>query len=118
MKTVELSGALLALWVARASGQAAWLHNGVCRLGSEFGPSVRPRYQPHEDWAQGGPLLDKFDVTFVRCAGWPDGKSCIYADAGLDLNRYRECGPDRLTAMCRAIVGSVYGDIVPNEVAA
>lgn len=66
-------------------------------------------------WAQGGPLIDKYLIEIERprkgehvgqWSAWMDGdNACGY-------------GETALIATMRALVASVYGDSVPDEVAA
>lgn len=60
-------------------------------------------YSPSTEWSQGGPLIQKYRILFD--------------EAGADLCAWGvgigdACGPDHLTAACRAIVASKLGDIV------
>jgi hypothetical protein len=122
MRVSELSGALLAEWVARANGWKVerdgddeeaglicWDGNGEPFSFGELG------YRPDLNWAQGGPLLDKFDVAFLR--GAATGEICAFIGpvGPSEFDEDWMTGPDRLIAAGRAIVASVYGDTVPDE---
>ena len=117
----ELTGADLALWVARAARlEGAEIAHGHCRVGAK-GTSQRRDFAPHEDWAQGGPLIDQFDVMFEVAAEVYDASYYAYLE-GVDSTADRpfpigQYGKTRLVAASRAIVESVYGDTVPDEVA-
>ena len=109
-----LAGADLALWAARA----AKLNNpriafDICRIGP-FSDLARD-FCPHEDWADGGPLIEQHLIAIAKGAnqicfpGW-------HAKVGL-VNVYdpitgRQFGPTPLVAAMRALVWSVYGDSV------
>lgn len=104
-----LAGAELALWVARAQKLEASIGNdGLCYL-VPYGP-MAPAYAPHEDWAQGGLLIDKYLIEVERprkgehvgqWSAWMDGdNACGY-------------GETALIAAMRALVASVYGAKVP-----
>lgn len=72
------------------------------------------------DWAQGGPLLDKYDIALN--GGLADGERVIYATlrAVSDNSPFATAaGPTRLIAVCRAIVAAKLGDVVqvPAELA-
>lgn len=114
MKTSELTGALLDLWVARAEGQKVFAYrtpDGVLdHLVTAHMSFGNGKYAPSTDWAQGGPIIDrekialKFDAT-----SWDaqtQGDDWIYA------------APTSLVAAMRAYVASKFGDTVPDEVAA
>lgn len=139
MRVSELSGAALDRQVAnideRCNGLTwEWRENhwaGVCDDGvaviiTDAGPRAKLRlcrlygcdeYKPSRSWSHGGPLLDKYDIMFDR---FPDDKNTILASCGphsaLDVGEWQR-GQGRLQAACRAIVASVYGDSVPDEVA-
>lgn len=106
----ELTGADLALWVARAARlEGAEIAHGHCRIGAK-GTSQRRDFAPHEDWAQGGPLLEAYAIGFepISDAEW-------LAEDHITLRSGR--GQTPLIAAMRALVASVYGDTVPDEVA-
>ncbi|MDP9528520.1 phage protein NinX family protein [Pseudomonas protegens] len=67
-------------------------------------------YSPSTDWAQGGPLIDKFEVEILRAG------SAIHAKRYGMTNSAGD-GETTLIAACRAIVASVHGDTVsvPKE---
>lgn len=119
-----LAGADLALWVARAVGVDAILDGqGYCvtYYGVDHDGHIGGRnYSPHEHWSDGGPLIEKHTIAIAKGAnqicfpGW-------HAKVGL-VNAYdpitgRQFGPTPLVAAMRALVWSVYGDDVPDEVA-
>lgn len=75
-------------------------------------------YRPSTDWAQGGPLIDSYQVALVPEAN--DGEvgtessdrwiAEIYYDGG---EHYATGADDSaLIAICRAVVGSKLGDVV------
>lgn len=124
MMTAELTGADLARWVARSLKFSLRQTNGFggkTIIVEQFpavvgyiGGDYTPQFAPHEDWAQGGPLIEKHRIeigtptetgTFAGVWtantewGWPDGLR----------------GQTPLIAAMRAIVASVYGDTVPDE---
>lgn len=82
--------------------------------------SVQACYSPSTDWADGGPLIDKYqlDLTFER-------KGLMYAyqcqDDGLPIivteDVFGSYGPTHLIAVCRAIVNATLGETVsiPSE---
>ncbi|MBY0241834.1 MAG: DUF2591 domain-containing protein [Burkholderiaceae bacterium] len=118
MKTAELTGATLALWVARAKGLSeAEMAHGVCRVG-EKGTGERRDFEPHEDWAQGGPLLDECRMHVAPPAPDLDGDNWTADLLSKHHRRYiTASGPTSLVAICRGYVASTYGDTVPDEVA-
>jgi hypothetical protein len=104
----ELTGADLALWAARAA-ELEWprIALDICRVGPLFAPID---FAPHEDWAQGGPLLEAYAIGFepISDAEW-------LAEDHITLRSGR--GPTPLIAAMRALVASIYGDTVPDEAA-
>lgn len=121
MKTSELSGAELALWVAKAEGHiisgncsSRWVNdqhgNLLGYLGSDYVP---PLFAPHKDWSQGGPLIEKHKISIVPasslryCGQWEasirvDSSDAVYA-------------PTPLIAAMRSLVAFFYGNEVPDE---
>ncbi len=85
-------------------------------------------WRPDTDWSQGGPLIDKFDVEFLRFGEkgfyerdpqW-NQKPCIGAVIRLTPGctyaeiHIEQCmtGDTRLMAGCRAIVAAKFGETV------
>ncbi|WP_195763439.1 phage protein NinX family protein [Duganella guangzhouensis] len=130
----ELTGTDLALWVARAQklnvvrdgdqSNGLWIvyfPNGFCSSFGEHG------YRPDLNWEHGGPLIEKYEIGFGilqgiapkdetdivrwRCCGW-HARVLAGADGGP-----RKEGATPLIAAMRALVASVYGKNVPDEVA-
>lgn len=66
------------------------------------------RFNPWEDWAVGGPLIDKHNGAAQHIPGLPEDIRCAGgpADAGW---RY---GPTALVAFCRGLVNHKLGDTV------
>lgn len=108
MKTSELQGAQLDYWVARAEGvPAEKLEISEGAVWSES-PSGLWGELCYQDWAQGGPLIDKygFDLSL------DEGNGAWCAASG---NTPRPAmGSTPLQAVCRAVVRAVFGDEVPN----
>ena len=109
--------------MARAIGiHAALDSNGHCatHIGRDHDGFLRGRdYSPHEHWSDGGPLVEQHYIAIAKGAnqicfpGW-------HAKVGLvnayDTNTGRQFGPTPLVAAMRALVWSVYGDNLPDEV--
>nr|WP_282103255.1 phage protein NinX family protein [Pseudomonas sp. PNPG3] len=148
VKTAELSGLALDWAVGIADGRELELPNAVrkrtcvvwCdpfvikREGHpDFHDKTRRHWKPSTDWADGGPLVEAYDVELVRFgdeAGYlkdpewnqkpcvvayiqrnhADGEACFDIDSGLQ-------GETRLIAACRAIVRAKLGNTVqvPRE---
>lgn len=127
-KVSELSGAHLALWVARAlkleeprleedlvKKQPACVYVHHEEPGDD---GWWTEFRPHEDWAQGGPIIEREGGSLFRCnenepfwiASWWFEKDGL----GRPL---QFTGPTALVAAMRAYVASVYGAEVPDEVA-
>jgi hypothetical protein len=106
VKTAELAGFALNWFVAIAV-------RGEDRMPSPAQFKMWNDYHPSTDWAQGGPLLDMFDIAIN--GGVASGERVIYAtlravDDGDPLST--ATGPTRLVAACRAIVRNDLGDVV------
>lgn len=126
--TANLTGAQLALWVARAANLRIATHhridgvtihsvlNETGRLAGYVGGEHTPRWVPHEDWAQGGPLIDRKRITVCDCGGrWAARVGEMWSSDFFPEEVGASIGPDALIAAMRALVYSVYGDMVPDE---
>ena len=70
-------------------------------------------YSPSTNWAQGGPLLDKYDVALN--GGVAESERVIYAtcrDVAKEQPYATAIGDTRLTAACRSIVSAKLGKVV------
>lgn len=103
MKTSELTGILLAEWVARALGYvgADSVPSELCGREQIDDDSYRKEWVPHEDWAQGGPIIEREQISIE----W--NGECFAG--GLMW------GETPLIAAMRAYVASKYGDTVPDD---
>lgn len=145
-KVSELSGAHLALWVARilkleepqleedlVKKQPACVYVRHEEPGDD---GWWTEFAPHEDWAQGGPILAQLIATSNwQIEPWNDEHGIApgcnvyvtnYATAydpqeeaigGHTMPLLDFLAPDVLTAVCRAFVAHHYGAEVPDEVA-
>ena len=117
----ELTGANLALWVAHALElDDACIAFDICRVGKRCTPQ-RIDFAPHEDWAQGGPLIDQFDVMFEVAADVYGASYYAYLEGVASTSEkpfpIGQYGETRLISACRAMVEFIYGNTVPDEVA-
>ena len=118
-RVADLAGANLALWVCRAEGNhhaATEVIDGELRCYRNNSVTAQAPYRPHADWAQGGPIIEKYDIDTRKAS---DGG--YFAEAWIDhadgnSSYGRQFGPTRLIASMRAIVASVFGETV-GEVA-
>lgn len=124
----ELTGADLALWVARASGLNAEVRSYEMADGRHYYCNVRTLtrnypFSPHEDWAQAGPLIVSHEIAVAPIQGresaarqWKlrrwNARMMKGGRDGLEME-----GATALVAAMRALVASVYGGTVPDEVA-
>ena len=73
-------------------------------------------WNPSTDWAQGGPLIEKYAVKVEH---FPGETIASKANARVAMNRtaYWKSGPAPLVALCRAIVAANLGELVsvPEE---
>jgi len=121
VKTSELIGAALDWAVGYAVrsnhlGAGAWSGSREAWLADW---SVQACYSPSTEWADGGPLIDKYqlDLTFER-VGLVYSYPC--QDDGLPIIKgevYGSFGATHLIAACRAIVLDKLGETIsiPSE---
>ena len=117
MKVSELLGGLLDYWVARAVDIDGAKLELVASGGGQYCTIDRGSivFDPSSNWAQGGPLMDKFHVSlhyFVSRKIW---KAVIDIDAsnGVKTEEFGECA---LLALCRAVVAWKFGEEVDEVV--
>lgn len=121
MKTSELTGALLDLWVARAmklepiSGEP----EGLFYWKEKEGWDCSGWWCASTDWRQGGPIIERerIDVTPLsrhELIGDLAGKwmACIHC---APVRPRTQFGDTPLIAAMRVYVASVYGDAVPDQ---
>lgn len=112
MKVAELSGSILSYWVARALGAPA---DELLFPRDKQGKRIlwrteslkcwEPRYAT--DWAQCGPLIEKFDMDIFQAGGnW-------YASTRGNRDA-PGCSLILQEAICRAVVRAKFGDEVPE----
>lgn len=118
VKTADLQGWQLAWAVAVAEELDPYLvgpHYGnpwrVFRIQHGEALKWERLYNPHEDWALGGPLIGKYRVGFGLYSDY------VFAVTGLDDLPGDANGSTHLVAACRAIVAAKLGDTVqvPKE---
>lgn len=91
--------------------------NGAFYIERENGPDSGGfhRFDPANDWAQGGPLVERERITLdlYESGEW---LAQIWGDSITDSD-FEECGPTPLIAVCRCYVASKMGDVVevPEE---
>jgi len=137
----ELTGADLALWVARAEKMITEWVGAPANVWIVREPDLRGligyidgdthnQYSPHEDWAQGGPIIERANISLhpptspVHRCGGPNagpGQSGVWAACTWTrgTNGKRSFGTDDhspLVAAMRCYVRYVFGDAVPDEV--
>lgn len=122
----DLAGAVLALWVARALGYESSSSVPECLCGTWYAGESDGginEWAPHEDWAQSGPLIDRHHIETAPT--YADDGICVKGWVAMMFNNTAnphppivEHGRTALIAAMRALVASVYGDTVPDEVAA
>lgn len=128
VSAADLEGAALDWAVAIIEGYDVVVHGvgtyrhdkrgGIhcCKYGCTFGARSTTHdvtaYSPSEDWSQGGPLIDRFDVGFIRF-----GNSIVATTDSSDFDYSgflggEMHGPNRLISAMRAIVAAELGDTV------
>ena len=121
IKTAELSGAALNWAVIRCRcpiGAAYWLEKHVdnCMYGND-----RPIEKPSTDWAQGGPIIEREDISITR--NWlSDEEECQWTAlcSGLNYRSWQDTkayGSTPLIAAMRCYVALKLGNKVdvPDE---
>jgi hypothetical protein len=116
MKVSDLEGALLDYWVAKAAGLHPipneprgffyWIDDGAACSGW---------WSPSTIWSQGGPLIEREQITIIDCAiKWV---AMVRQTWGWDgpWSKFEAAGPTPLVAAMRAYVASKYGEEVPDE---
>lgn len=128
-RVADLTGAELAFWVARALGCTITHASGFGGSTQviELGPKLlgyidgdfSPQFAPHEDWAQGGPIIERERIDIdqnpartlpVRCHAIMDN-----ADHTALNRRVDAWGPTPLIAAMRALVASKFGETVTDQ---
>jgi len=130
VKTADLAGEALGWAVGKAEGLNLELvppqYGNPWRVFARYqGQAIEhtKRYNPWEDWALGGPLIDKHHVqTSFNGSGFsrsPTGEYwCAYVCKPTGQQELPSGGgPNALTATCRAIAQAKLGDTVqvPKE---
>lgn len=120
VKTANLTGEALGWAVGKAEGLDLQLappgYNGVpWRVFARYqGQAIEhtKRYNPWEDWALGGPLIDKYEADFQWAR---PGMLMAVVSVGQSVGAAR--AETRLLAAGRAIVSAALGDTVqvPKE---
>lgn len=122
VKTADLAGEALGWAVGKAEGVDLQLappgYNGVpWRVFARYqGQAIEhtKRFNPWEDWAVGGPLIEKRMVS-LHC---PQSTDDVWAGWVItDKGEFCQAGDSALIAACRAIVAAKLGDTVqvPKE---
>ena len=115
-KVSELNGTELAYWVAMAQGWKKDADRFVSADHCTFCGCIYD-YQPQENWAQCGLLIEKFGIVIDW--HWLDNESREWS-ASLPITDtckwQASVSMDLKTAICRCVVASVYGEFVPSDV--
>ena len=125
VKTTELTGIALDYAVALASGATAFqsddirwfftLHGDTYVLSSGWGGMS---YQPSDNWAQGGPIIEQEGIT-LRVNAHISSHWVAFIDfGGSNCNiKARQSGPTPLIAAMRCVVAHKLGEEVeiPEE---
>lgn len=122
VKTADLAGEALGWAVGKAEGLDLQLtppgYNGVpWRVFARYqGQAIEhtKRFNPWEDWAVGGPLIEKRMVS-LHC---PQSTDDVWAGWVItDKGEFCQAGDSAPIAACRAIVSAALGDTVqvPKE---
>ncbi|UVL02107.1 DUF2591 domain-containing protein [Pseudomonas sp. B21-047] len=121
VKTVDLAGEALGWAVGKAEGLDVFLappeYGNPWRVFARYRATVTEhtkRFNPWEDWALGGPLIEKHMVS-PHC---PQSTDDVWASWVItNKGEFCQAGDNALIATCRAIVAAKLGDTVqvPKE---
>lgn len=120
VKTSELVGQVLDWAVAQVEGVPCYTCPNSPQktqfVDDEDCPFGRYIYSPRQNWDQGGPLIEKYDVRMDKTT---DGKWNASTDGYIMGVNSSENSRSALIAICRAIVAAKLGDVVqvPVELA-
>jgi len=120
VKTSELVGQVLDWAVAQVEGVPCYTCPNSPQktqfVDDEDCPFGRYIYSPRQNWDQGGPLIEKYDVRLNKTT---DGKWHASTDGYIMGENPSENSRSALIAICRAIVAAKLGDVVqvPVELA-
>ena len=105
IKTSELIGAALDWAVAKADG---WSNDGLEDIvnGDKY-----PEHDFSTSWSQGGPIIDREDISTVREGDAAEWVASLYDYAASDWYLHTH-GPTPLIAAMRCYVASKLGDEV------
>ena len=111
VKTAELAGSALDWAVAQVESEK-YIAKHITKTSLNLAGQVvavehTANYRPSSDWAQGGPLIDKYNIWLSGPIG--DRKEW---SAAIDLSTDEMHGETALIALCRCIVGARLGDVV------
>ena len=125
MKSNELTEAALDWAVAKCEGLLAfgWKNDtGILRITLSTGECIR--YIPSDDWAQGGPIIERegIDVSCVNTGlwsakWWANNSGMVKNPAQRFKHNIQTDGPTPLIAAMRCYVASKLGDEIdiPEE---
>ena len=121
MKVAELEGALLDYWVARALGYASREDVPSNLTGEWSEGGFKNDWTPSTDWAQGGPIIERANITLLDPMLCNSGLWEAFMGAFLDVRSSdilgmvaQGAGPTPLIAAMRAYVASKFGEEVPD----
>jgi hypothetical protein len=112
MNISDLNGEMLDYWTALADGMlpnSHIVHGDVWERNGSFAMRSTD-WRPSTDWAQGGPLIEKYKVGsglehngkwYSEIDGYPSDSSCAEGDTPLQ-------------AICRAVVRYKFGEEIPD----
>jgi hypothetical protein len=115
MKVSDLSRAMLDYWVARAEGAD---HESAMRDAAN--------YRPTENWAQGGPIIERERIATWHGIEFIGSSAQVWAANAPGMDGYEgkdsyidvssgETGPTLLIAAMRAYVVAKFGETLPDN---
>lgn len=115
IKTAELTGAALDWAVAKAVGLKPIINRRLNPVVRTFRGLSSDGYAPSNNWAQCGPLRDKFKIDVMDFSD--DSEPYISASYEKNHGMYSVEADSALIAICRAVVSCKLGDEVevPDE---
>jgi hypothetical protein len=132
MRVSELTGARLAYWVAKAEKlDTPNLINFTSKneddreceyleIDPENGRKNWALYEPHCNWAQGGPIIDREIICIMRRTNQHEYPGWAATVGDIGIVEFEDgygwlCGPTPLIAAMRAFVDSKFGHSVPGD---
>lgn len=111
METSELTGEKLDYWIAKTVGVNVYFDAEI--KGKLYLTEGGDSYSPSTNWAQGGPLIEKYNIKIDNHVS--DGWVMPTQWRAKMIQMPLKVGETPLLAAMRCLVAGAYGDEVPDE---